>query len=203
MSTVSFMLPRRLELKLAKLAEAREERSRLDDKIATLEQELLSYGFCSVLREYEARGVMPAGPFELYSDDLAATYVVHDSSTPAVNEELEHQLDQAEISPRSVIETRSRASLAEVAGDRPQAHAAVVAAAQAGIIAGKKALGEYFTTAELGNLVQVERGRHLKKGRMTCCARSMVDLLNEDQVELVQKRVKALRITQYLKIVAS
>jgi hypothetical protein len=200
MSTVSFMLPRRLELKLAKLADAREERARLEEKISSLEHELLSFGFCSVLREYEARGAMPVGPFELCSDELAATYVVHDSSTPAVSEEVEHQLDLAEISPRSVIETRSRASLGDVAGDRPQAHAAAVAAAQAGIVASKKALGEHFTTAELGGLVQVERGRHLKRGRMASCARSMVDLLNEHQVELVQKRAKALRITQYLKL---
>ncbi len=197
--SVTFPLPRRFELKLAKLADAREERERLNEKIEALESDLFTYAFNSVLAEAEARGKFPAGPFLLTSDELQATYVCHDSSTPLLTDELAHQIDASGIEPSMVAQTRSVATLASSASDKPKAVAAVVLAAKQGIQGHAEALGEHFTSKELAELVQVATGKYLVRGRIQKCSLSLVDLWKSRKVDEIQQRVKALRLTQYLK----
>lgn len=198
----TFQLPRRLELKLAKLADAREERDRINARIDTYEKELCNWGFNAVLGQAAHLGHLPAGPFILNSDDLKVNYVVHDTSTPAVNDDVCQLLDQAEISLATVARTRQSAVIAPEASDRPSAMAVAVKAAQEGVRSHGKVLGEHFTTAELDNLIEVSTGKHLQKGRLARRLPVLLDLMEEDKYDQIALELQALKVTQYLKIQA-
>lgn len=200
--SLTFQLPRRLELKLAKLADAREERDRLNARIAGYERELCCFGFNAVIGQADRLGRLPAGPFVLHSDDLQATYVLHDSCTPAVSDEIAAGLDQADIPLSTVSGKIEVATLAPQACDRPKAVEAVAQAARAGITAQQKPLGKYFSSSELGELVQVNAGVHLKQGRLARRLPALIEFLDEEKTDAIALEVEALRVTQFLRIQA-
>jgi len=198
--SLSFALPKRLQQRLTKLAEIRTEKKRLEKKEAELEADLFSFGHEQLLAQASTLGKLPAGPYVLAGEDLAATYVLHDSSTPAVSEELAGQIEELGLAVAHCCADRREASLASEAGHRPEAFAAAVQAARDGIHRHARSLGGHFTTQDLDTLVHVKESRVLRPGRLQESLMQFLGWFQEKDLGSIAKGFKTLRATQYLKI---
>jgi len=197
--SLSFTLPKRLQQRLAKLAELRAEKKRLEKKEAELEAELYAFGQEQLLGHAGTLGKLPDGPYQ-FSGEISATYVLHDSSTPAVSAELAEQIEELGLSVDNVCADRRCAQLATEAALRPEAFAAAIAAAREGIQRQSRTLGEHFTRQDLDGLVEITEAKILRPRRIQESLSQFLGWAQKGKLEAVGRGLKALRATQYLKI---